>query len=221
MARAWAKGSGSARVGLIGSGSFATHVLLPAIKKTNVPLISVASARGLTAAHAARKFGFANSTSDVPTLLNDTAINTVFITTRPNLHAPMIVAALDAGKHVFVEKPLASDAAGLENVIAAHRRQPNLQLMTGFNRRFSPHGKTLRQWLSKRSEPATLQMTINAGQLPPEHWSVNPDLSGGRIIHEGCHWFDFLGYLVGSPIVSVHSTPLVRPTRRWGIKQSH
>jgi predicted dehydrogenase len=77
--------------------------------------------------------------------------------------------------------------------------------MTGFNRRFSPHGTTLRQWLSKRSEPATLQMTVNAGQLPPEHWSVNPELSGGRIIHEGCHWFDFLSFLVGSPIVSVCS----------------
>ena len=211
-----AKGTGSAKVGLIGSGSFATHVLLPAIKKTNVPLISVASARGLTAAHAARKFGFANSTSDVPALLNDSAINTVFITTRPNLHAPMIVAALDAGKHVFVEKPLASDAAGLDAVIAAHRRAPNLQLMTGFNRRFSPHGKTLRQWLSKRSEPATLQMTINAGQLPPEHWSVNPELSGGRIIHEGCHWFDFLSFLVGERIVSVCSNSAGSPDATHG-----
>jgi predicted dehydrogenase/threonine dehydrogenase-like Zn-dependent dehydrogenase len=200
-----AKGTGSARVGLIGSGSFATHVLLPAIKKTNVPLISVASARGLTAAHAARKYGFAGSTSDVPALLNDPAINTVFITTRSNLHAPMIVAALDAGKHVFVEKPLATDVAGLDAVIAAHRRQPNLQLMTGFNRRFSPHAKTLRQWLSKRSEPATLNMTINAGQLAAEHWSANLEQSGGRIVGEGCHWFDLISFLVGSPITRVSS----------------
>jgi len=200
-----AKGAGSARVGLIGSGSFATHVLLPAIKKTNVPLISVASARGLTAAHAARKYGFEGSTSDVTALLNDSAINTVFITTRSNLHAPMIVAALDAGKHVFVEKPLATDAAGLDAVIDAHRRNPNLQLMTGFNRRFSPHAKTLRQWLSKRSEPATLQMTINAGQLAPEHWSANLEQSGGRIVGEGCHWFDLISFLVGSPILRVSS----------------
>jgi predicted dehydrogenase/threonine dehydrogenase-like Zn-dependent dehydrogenase len=202
---ALAKGTGSARVGLIGSGSFATHVLLPAIKKTNVPLVTVASARGLTAAHAARKYGFAGSTSDVPALLADPAINTVFITTRSNLHAAQVVAALDAGKHVFVEKPLATDAAGLAAVIEAHRRQPNLQLMTGFNRRFSPHAKTLRQWLKTRSEPATLQMTINAGQLAPEHWSANLEQSGGRIVGEGCHWFDLLSFLVGSPIVRVSS----------------
>ncbi len=131
----------------------------------------------------------------------------------------MIVAALDAGKHVFVEKPLATDATGLDAVIDAHRRNPNLQLMTGFNRRFSPHARTLRQWLSKRSEPATLQMTINAGQLAPEHWSANLEQSGGRIVGEGCHWFDLISFLVARRLSASVPTAAGRPMRRRGIKR--
>jgi predicted dehydrogenase len=196
-------GVGAVTIGMIGAGGFSTRILLPAIKRTNVRLGSIASARGLTAAHAARKFGFTNSTSDYRTILADPKINAVFITTRHHQHAPMIVEALEAGKHVFVEKPLAIDAEGLAAVTAAARAHPKLQLAVGFNRRFSPHAKKLRSLLAGRSEAATMQMLINAGSLPHDHWTVDKNTGGGRMIGEGCHWFDLASYLVDAPITQV------------------
>jgi len=199
------RGVGAVQVGMIGAGGFATRVLLPAIQRTNVRLLGIASARGLTAAHAARKFGFATSTSDYHKLLADPQINAVFIMTRHHQHAAMVVEALAAGKHVFVEKPLALDHEQLAAVSAAHRAQPERQLLVGFNRRFSPHAKQLRAMLAGRSEPATLHMLINAGAIPGDHWTVDRGIGGGRILGEACHWFDLVSYLVAAPIAAVHA----------------
>ncbi len=198
-------GAGTVRVGVIGAGNFTKRMLLPALAKTPAVLVSIASAKGVSSAHAARKFGFQASTTDYRTILDDPQINTVFITTRHDLHPRMIVEALDAGKHVFVEKPLAIDEEGLQLVRDKYRQCASLQLMVGFNRRFSPHAERMRRLLAGRSGPVCANMLVNAGHIPADHWAQDPKVGGGRIVGEGCHWIDLLRFLIGSPIVSVQA----------------
>ncbi len=194
-----------ARVGVIGAGAFSTRVLMPALKRTSADLVCVASAGGLSSAHAARKFGFARSTSDYQSVLADAEINAVMIATRPNAHASMVAEALAAGKHVFVEKPLAIDRGGLEQVRRAYEASQGLQLLVGFNRRFSPHAVEMKKLLAGRSGPVAMTMLVNAGKIPAEHWINDPAVNGGRIVGEACHWFDLMVYLTSSRIVSVQS----------------
>ncbi|MBI2824142.1 MAG: bi-domain-containing oxidoreductase [Planctomycetia bacterium] len=199
------KAAGSATVGVIGAGAFAKSTLLPALIRTPARLAVIASAGGVSAAHAARKFGFETSTTDYRSILADKHINTVFITARSNLHAPVAIEALAAGKHVFVEKPLALSRGELARVQEAYAATSGLQLLVGFNRRFSSHAVKMRQLLATRSQPATMSMLVNAGHLPREHWMHDPHVGGGRIIGEACHWIDLLSYLVDSPVVAVQA----------------
>ncbi len=196
---------GDAVVGVIGAGSFTTGVLLPALKKTSAHLKAIASAGGTSAAIAAGRFSFRQSTSDYHTILADPEINTVFITTRHNAHARILIEALQAGKHVFVEKPLALNRTELEQVEAAAAAAPGQQLMVGFNRRFSPLAVKMRGLLNGRSQPASLIYTVNAGDIPANHWTHDPAVGGGRIIGEGCHFIDLLCYLIGQPLVGVEA----------------
>jgi predicted dehydrogenase/threonine dehydrogenase-like Zn-dependent dehydrogenase len=193
-------------VGVIGAGSFTTGVLLPALARTPARRIAIASAGGVSATHAARKFGFERATTDYRTILDDPSINTVFITTRHHLHAPMVVDALRAGKHVFVEKPLAIDEAGLDAVRQAHEQAGDRHLLVGFNRRFAPHAEKMRCVLAGRTQPLCINMTINAGHVPPDHWVHDPAIGGGRIVGEACHWIDLARFLAASPIESVRAT---------------
>jgi predicted dehydrogenase/threonine dehydrogenase-like Zn-dependent dehydrogenase len=202
--------AGKARIGIIGAGSFATRVLLPALKKTPAVLCSIASARGVTAAHAARKFGIEACATDARTILDDPNINTVIIATRHDSHARLAAEALRAGKHVFVEKPLAIDREGLEEICDAYRESSGLQLAVGFNRRFSPHGKKIRELLSGRGGAAAITMLVNAGKLPDDHWLLDPEVGGGRIIGEGCHWIDLMSFVLDQSIVDVTVTPLAQ-----------
>lgn len=219
-APAVAKGAGQVTVGVIGAGSFTVRALLPVLKKTPARLSAIASATGVSAAHAARKFGFARSTTDYKAILADPAINCVFITPRHNLHAPLVVEALAAGKHVFVEKPLAISRGELHKVREAYAASHGLQLMVGFNRRFSPQAVKMKQLLAGRSQPATLEMLVNAGHLPPEHWMHDRQIGGGRIIGEGCHFVDLLAFLVGSPITSVQAV-MVGATGAMATRNDH
>ena len=198
-------GNGRAHVGVIGAGNYTKIRLLPELKRSGATLISIASASGVTAAQSARKFGFQSSTTDYRTILDNPEINVVFVTTRHNQHVPMVVDALAAGKHVFVEKPLAIDAAGMTQVRQAHAQAPDRQLMVGFNRRYSRHAEKIRQLLSGRAQPATLNMLVNAGYIPATSWIQDPQVGGGRIIGEGCHWVDLLRFVVDKPIVSVQA----------------
>ena len=191
--------------GIIGAGAFTKRVLLPGLRKTGAELASIASAGGISAAHAARKFSVQASTSDYRTILDDPRINTVFITTRHHQHAPMVVEALKAGKHVFVEKPLAIDAEGLQQVQEAFAATTGQQLMVGFNRRFSPHAVKIKQLLEGRVQPACMIMTVNAGYIPPDHWMHDRQVGGGRIIGEGCHWIDLLGFIIGASVKAVQT----------------
>ena len=193
------------KVGVIGAGSYTKIRLLPELKRSGAQLVSIASATGVTATLAARKYGFATSTTDYRTILENDDINTVFITTRHNQHVPMAVAALAAGKHVFVEKPAAIDPEGLAELRAAYEESEGLQLLVGFNRRFSAHAEKIRQLLATRSQPVCMNMMVNAGNIPADHWVQDPRVGGGRIIGEGCHWVDLLRFCVNSPIVAVQA----------------
>jgi predicted dehydrogenase/threonine dehydrogenase-like Zn-dependent dehydrogenase len=192
-------------VGVIGAGNFASLVLLPALSKTPARLKTVASGNDPSAAIAARKFGFQQATTDYHTILTDPEINTVFIATRHDTHARMVVEALQAGKHVFVEKPLALTRAELAEVRTAHQETANLHLIVGFNRRFSLLAVKLKALLAGRSQPLGLVYTVNAGAIPANHWTQDPKIGGGRIIGEGCHFIDFLRFLVGQPLIGVEA----------------
>lgn len=189
------------RLGVLGAGNFATAVMLPAVKTiAGLRLECIASAAGLHAAHAARKFGFLRAASDEAQVLADPAVNTVAVLTRHDLHARQAVAAITAGKHAFIEKPLALDAQELELVAEALRlvQKPDAPLLTvGFNRRFAPLAQQLKDFLSARQEPLAASYRVNAGFIPANHWLHDPQQGGGRLVGEACHFIDFLAFLVG------------------------
>ncbi|MFA5874581.1 MAG: bi-domain-containing oxidoreductase [Anaerolineales bacterium] len=215
--------SSAVKLGVLGAGLFANVTLLPAIKKIpDIELVGIASAGGLHAQHSAKKFGFAYATSSDDEILNDPNINTVAILTRHDLHADLVVKAMQAGKHVFVEKPLAIDEIGLDKVIAAltidHGPQTETNgssstvhglLTVGFNRRFAPLAIKLSTFLTNRTEPLHVHYRVNAGTIPLNHWTHDPAQGGGRVIGEGCHFVDFLAFLAGAAPVSVsaHALP--------------
>lgn len=198
-----AESSRQAVLGVIGAGNFTKLTLMPALAKTDARLRSVASRGGVTGAHIGRKFGFEQTTTDYKSLLADPEINAVVITTRHDIHAEMTIEALEAGKHVFVEKPLALNNGELQRVQAAFDKAVDRLLMVGFNRRFSPHIDRIRECITGRTEPLCMIMTVNAGFIPPDHWTQDPDVGGGRIIGEGCHWIDLMSCLAASPVVAV------------------
>ena len=193
-------------VGFIGAGNYATAVLIPAFKSAGARLSMVASNNGVTGLHAGRKFGFAQTTSDVGAVLADTQTNSVVIATRHDSHADLVCKSLAAGKNVFVEKPMAIDLASLEQIQAQLARIKSVGrlpvLTVGFNRRFSPHVTRLKELLAANKLPKVMIMTVNAGEIPATHWTQNAEIGGGRIIGEACHFIDLLRHLAGAPIVS-------------------
>jgi len=197
-------------LGLIGAGAFATGMLLPLLKGAPpVRRLAVMSRQGASAALAAERFGFQRATTRLEEILEDPAVEAVLIATRHDSHAGLVARALDAGKHVFVEKPLATDAGGLERVRAALARRPDLGLTVGFNRRFAPMVRRLRDCLEDRRGPLHLLCEINAGALPAEHWALGPE-GAGRLVGEGCHFIDLMRHLTGSLIRAVDARPLGR-----------
>ncbi len=191
-------------LGVLGAGLFANSVLLPAIKKVDgVQLVGIASAGGLHAQHAGKKFGFKYATSNEDEIINDPNVNTVAVLTRHDSHAELVVKALKAGKHVFVEKPLAINSDQLSVISKQLKKTDNCLLMTGFNRRFAPLAQNLKSLVSNLQSPLHAHYRINAGYLPPTHWTQDPNIGGGRIIGEACHFIDFITFLVGAAPVSV------------------
>ncbi|GAB4500660.1 MAG: bi-domain-containing oxidoreductase [Anaerolineales bacterium] len=195
------------RLGVLGAGLYANATLLPALKKLKgVELVGIASSGGLHAAHSGKKFGFRYACSDEAQILNDPAINTLLILTRHDTHADLAVKALQAGKHVFVEKPLAVNSEQLAAVVGALRAAPLLTV--GFNRRFAPLARRMFVFYENRAEPLYLHYRVNAGYLPLNHWTQDPAQGGGRIIGEACHFVDFLSFLVGSTPIAVRAQAL-------------
>lgn len=196
-------------IGVIGSGSYATQTLIPALASTAAVLKSVASQDGVSAAHAGRKYGFEQSTTDARSVLDHPHIDAVVVATRHDSHARYVCEAVRAGKHVFVEKPLAIRREELAEIEAsvdgalAIGRVP--LVMVGFNRRFAPHVRKIRELLAPMKEPRSFVMTVNAGAVPAEHWTRDPKLGGGRIVGEACHFVDLLRFLAGAPVRSVEA----------------
>jgi len=198
-------------LGVVGAGLFANAVLLPILKKLpGLQLAGIASSAGMHAAESARKFGFRYAASSVEEIIQDGDVNAVAILTRHNTHADLVVKALQAGKHAFVEKPLAITPAGLDQVVEALGKLPSPSplLMVGFNRRFAPLSVELSRFLAGRTEPLFMHYRLNAGFIPIDHWTQDPTQGGGRIIGEGCHFIDLLTFLVGSPPVTVFTRAL-------------
>ena len=196
--------SGDVVVGFIGAGNYASRMLIPAFKAAGARLQSISSAGGTNAVVHGRGTGFVEATSDTDSLLSDPAINAVAIATRHNSHARLTSQALRAGKHVFVEKPLAMTREELEDVKAAYS-ESGKHLMVGFNRRFAPQVQTMKRLLGSVQAPKSFVMVMNAGAIPADHWTQDSAFGGGRIIGEACHYIDLMRFLAGAPITSVQA----------------
>jgi predicted dehydrogenase/threonine dehydrogenase-like Zn-dependent dehydrogenase len=195
--------NGTVRVSFIGAGNFAKSTLIPAVKKANgTQLATVTTSTAIGSRHAAETFGFRSASSSAADVISDDTADLVVVATRHDLHAELTARALDAGKAVFVEKPLALDEVELAAVAAALQRAARPFLHVGFNRRFAPLVTEAKAALPK-SGPYTLLYRVNAGPIPANHWVHDPRLGGGRLVGEGCHFIDLLQYLVGAPPVSV------------------
>lgn len=202
---------GDLGVAFLGAGSFARSMLLPAFRKQErVALRHVITAHGLSAFDVRLKYGFEHAGTDMNTALDDPAVHLVCVATRHDLHADLVVRALEAGKHVFVEKPLVIRREDLPRVEKAARAHPGL-LLVGFNRRFSPMAVAIREMVANRG-PLFVNCRVNAGSLGPGHWMTDPDIGGGRMLGEGCHFIDLFSYLTGDvPLESVHAEVPGRP----------
>jgi len=195
--------------GFIGAGNYASRMLIPAFKKAGAQFHTIVTAGGINGVIHGEKAGFGSASTDVAAMLTNPEINTVAIVTRHNTHARFVTQALEAGKHVFVEKPLAITDDELAQVKGAWQRAVaagNARLlMVGFNRRFSPQVVRMKELLSAVKEPKSFIMTMNSGAIPADHWTQDAEVGGGRIIGEACHFIDLMRHLAGAPIVSVQA----------------
>ena len=239
-------------VSFIGCGNFAKAVLLPTLKKLKGACFrGVSTATGMSATDTAKKYGFAFAATDQNEVLKDADTHLVMVTTRHDMHASQITAALEAGKYVFSEKPLCINEQQLEELIlnaeAQRRREKGddfnhketkrcfeaeglpqtpenisrnsstslrlcdsalktlSRVMIGFNRRFSPHAKLLKEYFAKRTLPLVMHYRVNAGAIPKDVWLQDPEVGGGRMIGEGCHFIDFMSYVCGSQVTKVQA----------------
>lgn len=205
------KHEGKVNVSCIGCGSYAVSNILPLLKKNDdVALQAVMSSTGKTSQHIAKQFGFSGSVSDVNTICSD-ATDVVMIMTRHDSHAALTVDALNAGKHVFVEKPVAITLQQFEEVKHALDQNYDSHFMIGFNRRFSPLTTQLKTFFAKRKAPKMIHIRVNAGMIPKEHWIQDPSIGGGRIAGELCHFVDLASALSDALPVSVMAHCIAEP----------
>jgi len=189
-------------VGIIGAGNFTSAMILPCLKKTSANLKFISSASGLTSTTLAKKYKISVSTSDNSLILNDKDVDLIMITTRHNSHARMVVDALNAGKNVFVEKPLALNKEELDRVIDAYQKSGKI-VTVGFNRRFAPLAIQMKKVLASIDSPMNIVATMNAGFIPEKVWVHDMEIGGGRIIGEACHFIDLISFLTGSKVKSI------------------
>ena len=196
-------------ISFIGAGNFTARNLLPAIEKVGkAKLRMIVSKRGSSSGQVGQQFGFEKAGNEVGEVFKDSKTDVVFVTTSHNSHAGYVSQALNSGKHVFVEKPLALHEEELDEIEAALAAGKGGLLMVGFNRRFSPHTVQMKNWLESAPSAKSIVITVNAGAIPKEHWTQDPEVGGGRILGEACHFIDLARYLAGSPIDNVHSALL-------------
>ncbi|MGD8331280.1 MAG: Gfo/Idh/MocA family oxidoreductase, partial [Acidobacteriota bacterium] len=204
-----AAGDGAVTIGFVGAGSFAGGVLLPALAAPGVEVRRrvICSAKGLSAVDKGERFGFELATTDEQVVMGDDSVDAVFLATRHDLHAAQVLEALGAGKHVFVEKPLAlqvSDILAIDEVVQGAGGGEGAPLVTvGFNRRFAPLTREVREFFADVDAPLTVSVRFNAGTLEGDHWAEDEEVGGGRIVGEACHGIDLATYLVGAEPVRV------------------
>lgn len=191
------------QIGIIGAGNFTSATMLPALTKSKACIRYIASAQGLSAKILAKKVGAKRATSDYHEILKDDVVDLVMITTRHNLHAPMVLDALYAGKHVFVEKPLCLNQKELGEIVTAYQmaQKNGVTLTVGFNRRFSSFAVKMKELAGKGVK--NIIATMNAGFIPSEVWVHDLKTGGGRIIGEACHFIDLCSFLTDSIVTSV------------------
>jgi predicted dehydrogenase/threonine dehydrogenase-like Zn-dependent dehydrogenase len=194
-------------LGIIGAGNYTKMTMLPALHKAEANLAMIASNTGVTGTFLAGKFKITSSTTDYSELIKSESVGLVLITTRHNLHAPMTIDALSAGKDVFVEKPLAlskEELVRIEEVLIDSGKS----IMVGFNRRFSPYSRKMKEVIGEKPGPISVIATMNAGFIPPESWVHDLQQGGGRILGEACHFVDLISYLTGSDVEKVFMTAM-------------
>lgn len=185
----------------VGAGNYSSRVLMPAFKTAGAQLDTVVTSGGMSAVHHGDKLGFNKASTDYFDALKNSSSNTVVIATQHNLHAEQTIEAIKAEKHVFVEKPLALVETEIDAIEAAYYdSESKPKVMVGYNRRFAPHVIKMKELLSSVKGPKTFIMTMNAGDIPADHWTQDPSIGGGRIIGEACHYIDLMRHLVGSKI---------------------
>ena len=189
-------------IGIVGAGNFTSSTILPNLKKIQANIKYIASSGGLTGTIMAKKYAISNSTTDYSEILKDEEVDLVLITTRHNMHAPMVLEAIKAGKSVFVEKPLAIKETELEDIVAAYK-DAKVNVSVGFNRRFAPLAIKMKKLLGSDESPMNIVATMNAGAIPADVWVHDMEIGGGRILGEACHYIDLCSYLTGSKVVAV------------------
>lgn len=201
---------GTGSVGFLGAGNYASRVLMPAFSAAGAKLQTVVSGGGVSAVHFGKKFGFEQAATDPAEVYADCAIDTVVIATRHNAHARQTLMALRSGKHVFCEKPLCLTHEELAEIEEEIAERPQQQLLVGFNRRFAPQVVKMKALLDSVDQPKSILITVNAGDIPADHWTQDKAVGGGRVIGEACHFVDLARHLAGHPIVAHRATMIGR-----------
>lgn len=193
----------------IGAGNYASRLLIPAFKASKPQFHTILTKGGINAVIQGKKAGFIKASTDIDALFADSSTNTLVIATHHNTHANLVAKGLRAGKHIFVEKPLALNLEELAEIEAAYRTAiltgKKMHLMVGFNRRFSPQIQKIKALLAPVKEAKSFVMTMNAGAIPAEHWTQDLTIGGGRIIGEACHYIDLMRFLVGCEITAIQA----------------
>lgn len=200
------------RVSFIGAGNYASRVLIPAFRDAGAFLDTLVTNTGFTGGTQGGRAGFRSASTDVDAMLSDDAGNAVVIATRHDTHAVLAERALVAGKHVFVEKPLALTVDELDALGRAYQDADGALLMVGFNRRFAPLVVRMKALLERAREPKAIVVMVNAGTVPADHWTQEREVGGGRIVGEACHFIDLLRHLVGYPVADWTVTGMDAPT---------
>ncbi len=199
----------SVTVGFLGLGKFAQSFIMPSlIKAKSVQLKSIVNSSGVSADLAMKKNNFLQCATDPEIIFQDNSINTVFIASRHDSHAKYVMGALQSKKNTYVEKPLCltiSELASIEKAYHA-RSKENLKLMVGYNRRFAPLSTAMKERLDTRARPCSILYRVNAGMIPRGHWIQDPEIGGGRILGEVCHFVDYVIFLTGSKVKTVHAS---------------
>lgn len=202
---------GSANLAVIGAGNYASRILIPAFKNSGASLQTLVTSGGVNSVHHGKKNDFVEASTDFDAALSGNA-DTVVIATQHNLHAEQTKAAIEKAKHAFVEKPLALHVEEVEDIERAYNEQHEagnpINLMVGYNRRFSPHIQKIKSLLANKNVPKTFIMTMNAGDIPANHWTQSMEVGGGRIIGEACHYIDLMRFLTGSKIKSFNAVKM-------------